>query len=114
MFVNNAPPISPLSPWVWPSKPRQRLHIDFAGHLFGKMYFILIDAHSKWPEIWEMSSTSTYKTIEGLRHQLQEFNGTQDTDNWVYPGHNHLGSNATNSNSNTMEQSSNRRYPQRD
>ena len=61
-----------------------------------------------------MSSTSTYKTIEGLRHQLQEFNGTQDTDNWVYPGHNHLGSNATNSNSNTMEQSSNRRYPQRD
>ena len=41
--------------------------------------------------------------------QLQEFNGTQDTDNWVYPGHNHLGSDVTNSNSNTMEQSSNRR-----
>ena len=58
MSVNNAPPVSPLSPWLWPRKPWQRLHIDFAGPLFGKMYFILIDAHSKWPEIWEMSSTS--------------------------------------------------------
>ena len=33
--------------------------------------------------------------------QLQEFNGTQDTGNCIYPGHNHLGSNVTNSNSNT-------------
>ena len=46
--------------------------------------------------------------------QLQEFNGTQDTDNWIYPGDNHLDSNVTNSNSNSMEQSSNHRYPQRD
>ena len=41
---------------------------------------------------------------------LQEFNGTQDTDSWIYLGHNHLDSNVTN----TMEQSSNRCYPQKD
>ena len=73
MSVNNAPPGSPLSPWLWPRKPWQRLHIDFAGPLFGKMYFILIDTHSKWPEIWEMSSTSTNKTIEVLRHIFSVF-----------------------------------------
>ena len=73
MSVKNAPPVLPMSPWVWPSKPWQRLHIDFAGSLFGKMYFILIDAHSKRPEIWEVSSTSTYKTIEVLRHIFSVF-----------------------------------------
>ena len=29
--VKSAPPRAPLHPWVWPAKPWQRLHIDFAG-----------------------------------------------------------------------------------
>jgi hypothetical protein len=32
------------------------------------MYFILIDAYSKWPEVYLMNSTTTTKTIEVLRH----------------------------------------------
>ena len=29
--VKNAPPVAPLHPWVWPEKPWQRVHADFAG-----------------------------------------------------------------------------------
>ena len=57
-----------LHPWIWPSKPWKRLHIDFAGPLFGKTYLIVIDACSKWPEVWEMPSTLASKTVAVLRH----------------------------------------------
>ena len=55
----DTPPLAPLHPWIWPSKPWQRLHIDFAGPFLGKMFFILVDAHSKWPEVIEMTSTTS-------------------------------------------------------
>ena len=29
--VKRAPPVAPLHPWVWPSKPLQRVNLDFAG-----------------------------------------------------------------------------------
>ena len=29
--VKSAPPVAPLHPWVWPKKPWQRVHADFAG-----------------------------------------------------------------------------------
>uniref|UniRef100_A0A1X7TVW2 Integrase catalytic domain-containing protein n=1 Tax=Amphimedon queenslandica TaxID=400682 RepID=A0A1X7TVW2_AMPQE len=59
----NPAPVT-LHPWTWPSRPWSRVHIDFAGPLFGKMYFIVVDAYSKWPEVFEMKSTTTAKTIE--------------------------------------------------
>ena len=31
------------------------------------MFFVLVDAHSKWPEVKEMKSTTAEKTIEVLR-----------------------------------------------
>ena len=37
----------PLKPWLWPAKPWVRIHVDFAGPLYGKTYFIIVDAHSK-------------------------------------------------------------------
>ena len=50
--VKQAPAKAPLHPcMIWPTKPWQRLHIDFAGPFKGKTYLLLIDAHSKWPEI---------------------------------------------------------------
>ena len=86
--VKSSPPAAPLHPWLWPSKPWSRVHIDFAGPFKGKMYFLLVDAHSKWPEIHEMSSTTTQKTIDilrslfssyGLPEQLASDNGPQFT-----------------------------------
>ena len=57
-----------MHPWSWPSKPWQRVHVDFAGWFLGKMYFLAVDAHSKWPKVFEMSQTTIAKTVALLRH----------------------------------------------
>ena len=59
----NAPPPAFLHPWTWPTKPWQRIHIDFAGPFLSKSFFVIVDAHSKWPEIFDMSTTSATQTI---------------------------------------------------
>ena len=75
-------------PWVWPERPWQRVHVDFAGPLKGKMYLVLVDAHSKWPEVVEMQTTTAEKTIQvmrgmfaayGLPEQVVSDNGSQFT-----------------------------------
>ena len=90
LSVRHAPSHLPLHPWSWPSQPWQCVHVDFAGPLFGKTYLLVVDSYSKWPEIWEVSSTSTMATIEVLRHifsvfglpeQLVSDNGPQFTSN---------------------------------
>ena len=84
----NMPAAAPLHPWLWPSKPWQRIHIDYAGPIDGKMMPVVIDAHSKWPEVISMSSSTAQATIEGLRRlfaayglpqQLVSHNGPQFT-----------------------------------
>ena len=42
---------APLHPWQWPDKLWSHLHLDFVGPLLGKMYLVLVDAHSKWIEV---------------------------------------------------------------
>ena len=65
--VRNAPAAATLHPWLWPAKPWQRIHVDFAGPFEGKMFLIVVDAHSKWPEVMEMSATTATHTIVELR-----------------------------------------------
>ena len=86
--VKNAPPVAPPHPWLWPAHPWQQIHVDFAGPFMGKTYLLVVDAHSKWPEIIEMSSTTTNKTITellkmstayGLPAELVSDNGPQFT-----------------------------------
>ena len=66
--IQNTPVKSPLHPWIWPAKPWQRIHVDFAGPFCGHMYFVVVDAHSKWPEVIMMETTTSTKTINVLRH----------------------------------------------
>lgn len=61
------PPHSPLHPWEWPTKPWQRIHIDFAGPIANLNLLLLVDAHSKWPEIIPMRSTTAKATIFQLK-----------------------------------------------
>ena len=84
--VKNSPPVAPLHPWIWPVTPWQRIHVDFGGPFMNKTYLLVIDAHSKWPEIVEMDSTTTQRTITelqklfsayGLPLQLVSDNGPQ-------------------------------------
>ena len=62
-----------MHPWTRPLHPWQIVHVDFAGRLEGKMYFLVIDSHSKWGEVREMTSTTTLKTIEVLRELFSSF-----------------------------------------
>ncbi len=58
--------VAPLHPWNWPDKPWQRLHVDYAGPFMGKMFFVLIDAHSKWMDVYPVNSATSATTIECL------------------------------------------------
>ena len=73
--------------WPWPTAPWERIHIDYAGPCMGKMLLIVVDAHSKWPEVSVMTSTTSAQTILvrvmfarfGLPKQLVSDNGPQFT-----------------------------------
>ena len=65
--VKNSPSAAALHPWSWPARPWKRVHLDFAGPMEGSMLLLAVDAHSKWPEIQIMSSTTAIKTIEVVR-----------------------------------------------
>ena len=73
------PAHAPLHPWEWPSKPGQRVHVDYAGHFQGTMFLIVIDAHSKWPEVISNSRKPLQKPSKLLSlQQLKNFfKGTQ-------------------------------------
>lgn len=62
------PPKAELHPWEWPSQPWHRLHLDYAGPVQGKYFLVLVDAHSKWVEIFPTNGPSTSETIKCLRH----------------------------------------------
>ena len=64
--VKKSPPTVPLQPWEWPSRVFQRVHIDFAGPFQGWMFFVAVDAYSKWPQVVMMQSTTASKTIDAL------------------------------------------------
>lgn len=68
------PPSAPLHPWKFPKRPWQRLHIDLAGPLQNRMFLIVMDTHTKWPEVYDMrTDTTSKKVIEKLRDSFVRF-----------------------------------------
>ena len=51
----------------------ERVHVDFLGPFHGKTYLIVVDAYSKWPEVFEMGKTDSESTIEKLRECFARF-----------------------------------------
>jgi len=62
----NDPKPARFHPWEYPHYAWQRLHIDYAGPFLGYSYLIVVDAHSKWPEIIPLQSTTSTSTIRAL------------------------------------------------
>lgn len=56
-----------LKPWPLPSGPWERIHIDYAGPIEGIFFLVIVDAFSKWPEVFKTTSTTATKTIEFLQ-----------------------------------------------
>ena len=69
--TRKSPPVAPLSPW--PTAPWQRIHIDFATHQ-SNHYLIVVDAHSKWPEVISpMKTTTAESTYNALRNIVTRY-----------------------------------------
>ena len=64
---NNPKPMR-LHPWESPTRPWQRVHIDYAGPFLGHSFLVVVDAYSKWPEVLPMASTTSLSTIRALMH----------------------------------------------
>ena len=84
--VQHNPAQAPLHTWEWPAKPWHRIHIDYAGPFVGHMFLVVVDAHSKWPEVIPTKATTSTKTIHilrtifaryGIPEQLVSDNGPQ-------------------------------------
>ncbi|XP_057692513.1 uncharacterized protein K02A2.6-like [Corythoichthys intestinalis] len=71
--IRNNPPAAPLHPWDFPQDPWHRIHIDFAGPFENRMFLVAVDAHSKWPEVAIMKSTTSEKAIEKLGEMFSRF-----------------------------------------
>ena len=69
----DSPAVAPLQHWPCPAKPWQHIHIDFVGLFLDKMSFLVVDAHSKWPKVFEMPSTTSFATIYVLRHLFASY-----------------------------------------
>lgn len=78
----------PLASWYTPTHPWQRFHADYAGPINGEYYLIVVDAFSKWPEIYPTQTITAQRTIEimedifarfGIPETLVTDNGTQFT-----------------------------------
>ena len=62
-----SPARAPLHPWEWLERPWARVHADCAGPFMGKMFLLLIDAHSKWMEDHIVASATSASTMEKMR-----------------------------------------------
>ncbi|XP_055680707.1 uncharacterized protein K02A2.6-like [Lutzomyia longipalpis] len=55
-----------LSSWPLATRPWQRVHADYAGPIDGQWFLVLVDAHSKWPEVYATTSTTSSATISKI------------------------------------------------
>ncbi|MFH4981289.1 hypothetical protein AB6A40_007998, partial [Gnathostoma spinigerum] len=77
-----------LASWPIPDKPWSRIHIDYAGPFEGHYFLVVVDAHSKWHEIFMTDQSTASTTLKLLRQLFAQFgmpevivsdNGTQFT-----------------------------------
>ncbi|KAJ8710409.1 hypothetical protein PYW07_009775 [Mythimna separata] len=84
-----SPPRAPLAPWKFPQTPFHRLHVDFLGPLNNQIFLVVVDAHTKWLEVYDVSTSTTSATVIeklydfmsrfGLPHTIVSDNGTAFT-----------------------------------
>lgn len=77
-----------LHSWPTPASAWQRIHIDYAGPIDSTYFLVVVDAHSKWPEIITTKTISATATVDIMKEicnrfgspmQLVSDNGTQFT-----------------------------------
>lgn len=83
-----SPEKAKLIPWEPPKSVWSRVHLDFAGPVKGWSFLIVVDALSKWVEVFPTQKCDTEFVLEklvdciarfGLMHEIVSDNGTQFT-----------------------------------
>ena len=83
-----APATAPLHPWEWPVRRWSHLHINHAEPFMGHLFLIVINACSKWMEVYPTSIISATDAKEllwlvfathGLPDMVVSDNGTRFT-----------------------------------
>jgi transposase InsO family protein len=69
----SSPPATDIHPWSWPDIPWHRLHIDYAGPMHGYYFLVIVDATTKWAEIYKTKSITSATTIQFLRSAFSRF-----------------------------------------
>ena len=64
--AQRSPKKVPLVLWPWATEAWQRIHVDYL-EIQGQMFFLVVDAYSKWLEVFPMNGTSAKATIGVLR-----------------------------------------------
>ena len=62
-----------LHPWEFPTRPWQRIHIDFAGPKYGYTWLVYVDAHSKYPGAIPLTTTTAAATCNALLKVFSHF-----------------------------------------
>lgn len=85
LMNGKSPEKSELIPWEIPGQVWDRIHVDYMGPFYGYHWLVVIDAKSKWPEVFRGNSATTSFTIKsldecfarfGLPNKLVSDNGT--------------------------------------
>jgi len=71
--VRQNPPKSIISPWKWPEKPWTRVHCDFLGPFQNKYFFIIVDATTKWLEVFQVNSMTAHIVIQKFSETIARF-----------------------------------------
>ncbi|XP_014361064.2 uncharacterized protein K02A2.6-like [Papilio machaon] len=65
-----SPPRTKISPWKFPPQPFFRVHIDFLGPLNGHTYLVVVDAYTKWVEVYDMNANSNSNAVIERLHDF--------------------------------------------
>ncbi|XP_058828320.1 uncharacterized protein K02A2.6-like [Topomyia yanbarensis] len=63
----------PTHCWESPSRPFDRIHVDFAGPFKNTYFIVLVDAYTKWPEVRIFNNITTTTTIQVCREYFATY-----------------------------------------
>ncbi|XP_062715253.1 uncharacterized protein K02A2.6-like [Aedes albopictus] len=63
----------PTHCWEPPSRPFERVHVDFAGPFKNTFFIVLVDAYTKWPEVRILNNITTATTIRVCREYFSTY-----------------------------------------
>jgi len=62
-----------ISPWKCPKKPWTRVRCDFLGPFEYKYFFVIVDATTKWLEVFQINSMTAEVVIQKCSETIARF-----------------------------------------